>query len=60
MQVLFTFMQREPHYYGDLLQSMSQADGSGTCDMMTQLMPESGPTVREEILFPFWSKRADG
>lgn len=28
--------------------------------MMTQLMPESGPTVREEILFPFWSKRADG
>lgn len=34
--------------------------GCGTCDRMTQLMPESGPTVCEEILLPFWSKWADG
>lgn len=33
--------------------------GRGTYDRMTQLMPESGPTVCEEIL-PFWSKWADG
>lgn len=39
---------------------MGQAGGCETCDMMTQLIPESGPTVCEEILFPFWSKRADG
>lgn len=31
-----------------------------SCDMVTQLMTESGPTVCEEILFPFWSKWADG
>lgn len=27
---------------------------------MTQLMPESGPSLCKEILFPFWSKWADG
>lgn len=30
---------------------MGQTGGSETCDTMTQLTPESGPAVCEEILF---------
>lgn len=51
---------REPPGCGALLQPTGQAGGSTTRDRLTQPVPESGPTVCEEALLPFWSERADG